>query len=576
MCGILLSAGVRETFHHRLLDSLRKRGPDGLGFWSNGRVHMGHTRLRIIGLHAGADEPLENDDFVLIYNGEIYNFLEIKERLQRETGVMLAQANDAQVLLAAWTVWGEAVLPMMTGFWAFALYDKKRHRVILVRDQLGIKPLYYWRSAEGICAASMLRTVLESVALPRDLDYDALSEYCVYQFTFGDKTFIKQVKKVLPGHLVTVELDTMVVEERCYEAIFDSPEGEMRRVDGAWLEETRALLKECVLDSTISDTPFTSFCSGGIDSSAITRIAAPEMAYHCNFSDSQCNETFFAQQVVKNTPIRLFTVNAQEHFNLVERLTDIVADFDELCIGSVILPLDNLMEQVKRRYKVVLIGTGGDELFGGYVRYQITMGSCNQNSYRDLFRKVDRLADPADRFEMCHRKGDSDIFSFITPGVRDAFRNEFAYCHNGGGLMRTMLRFDARNFLPGLLTIDDRMCGRHSLEGRPSYLHQRLVRHLQQVEAGDFVREGELKKVMKTLVSDVLPDSVVHRPDKMGFTTPVGDFVNRSADQIREQIVNSRFRHLYRLKRVNFTSQTKFSREVFGLLMLDLWLNRYA
>jgi asparagine synthase (glutamine-hydrolysing) len=331
-----------------------------------------------------------------------------------------------------------------------------------------------------------------------------------------------------------------------------------------------------VLDSTISDTSFTTFCSGGIDSSLITRLAGPEITYHCNYSDPDCNETFFAQQVVRGHPERLFVVNAQEDFNLVDRLADIVRDFDELTIGSVILPLDDLLAQVKRRYKVILTGTGGDELFAGYVRYHLTLGECYQDSYRELFNRMSTVQDRAARFEMTHRKGDTSLYAFYEPGVENTFHNAYETCRAGGSDLAAMLRFDRRYFLAGLLNIDDKMGGRHSLESRPSFLHQDLVRHLQRLDPTALLANGDLKPVLRRLAQPTLPKSVTHRSDKMGFTTPIGTFVNKSSGFIREQITNSPFRDLYNLKRMNLTADSKFSREVFGLLMLDLWLNEYA
>jgi asparagine synthase (glutamine-hydrolysing) len=427
-----------------------------------------------------------------------------------------------------------------------------------------------------VCASSLLRTVLDAAEVPRDLDYEALSEYCRYQFTFGDKTFLKGVKKVLPGHYVEIDLATHRVSMHRYEDILAPVEGELHTLTAPWLEETRALLSECVLDSTISDTSFTTFCSGGIDSSLITRLATPDVAYHCNFSDPECNETFFAQQVIDGTGTRLFVVNAQEEFNLVQRLADIVTDFDELTIGSVILPLDDLLAQVKRRYKVILTGTGGDELFAGYVRYQLVLGECFQDSYRALFNRVRQLPTAADRFEATHSKGEVGLYRFYQPAVEQTFRAAFEECRLEGDDLAAMLRFDRRYFLSGLLNIDDKMCGRHSLESRPSFLHQRLVRHVQKLDPRAMLSNGDLKPVARRLAAGTLPRSVTHRTDKMGFTTPIGTFVNQSAGYIREQISNSRFRDLYDLKSMSFHADTKFSREVFGLLMLDLWLNEYG
>jgi asparagine synthase (glutamine-hydrolysing) len=423
--------------------------------------------------------------------------------------------------------------------------------------------------------SSMIRTILDVMEDPVELDYSALSEYVRYQFTFGDKTFVKHLRKVLPGQRVEIDLATFAASASIYEDLF-APRQDLQEVSEAWIEETRDVLIQCALDSTISDTSFTTFCSGGIDSSLITRIVRPEVAYHCNYSDPDCNETFFAQEAVRDTPTRLFVVNATESFNLVQRCAEIVEDFDEPTIGSVILPLDDLLAQVKRRYKVILTGTGGDELFAGYVRYQLALGRCYQDSYRALHASMQKLAGAADRFELAHRKGDTSLYRFYDAGVEGTFREAFDACHTGTDDLGAMLAFDRRYFLQGLLNIDDKMCGRHSLESRPSLLHQRLVRRVCSAQHGVFLNGGQLKPVLRRVASDLLPKAIHRRGDKMGFTTPVGTFVNHSSHLIREQLTASRFRDLYDLKRMNLTAETKYSREVFGLLMLDLWLNRYA
>jgi asparagine synthase (glutamine-hydrolysing) len=456
MCGILIAAGISQPFSHRYLESLRRRGPDEIGFWSNGSVFIGHARLAIIGLDRRSTEPLENETHVIAYNGETYNFLDLKRRLEAEDGPVPA-ANDAEVVLRAWSRWGERVLREMHGFWAFAIYEKQSNKLFLVRDQLGIKPLYYAVTPDGVCVSSMLRTMLEVMPGDRSLDLEALSEYARYQFTFGNKTFLKHIRKVMPGQIVEIDLNSRSVKTRGYEDIFAVPEGDLVQPTAEWVADTRVLLEECAVASTISDTSFTTFCSGGIDSSLITRLTKPEIGYHCNFSDPDCNETFFAQQVVEGTPTRLFVVNAREEFNLVERVADLIDDFDELSIGSVILPLDDVLAQVKRRYKMILIGTGGDELFAGYVRYMLCMGECNQDNYRSLFNRVRKLPRLAERFELCHRKGDFDLYAFYDPAAEENFQAAFEACDPGNNDLKAMLRFDGRYFLPGLLNIDDKL-----------------------------------------------------------------------------------------------------------------------
>ena len=175
---------------------------------------------------------------------------------------------------------------------------------------------------------------------------------------------------------------------------------------------------------------------------------------------------------------RLFTVNAEEDFELVPKLEALVEDFDELTIGSVILPLEDLLAQVKRRYKVILTGTGGDELFAGYVRFMLARGECRQDSYRALFERVIKLEGAAKRFELCHQKGDMGLYRFYDNRAQRSFEEEFEdILETEKNELATMLRFDQRNFLRGLLNIDDKMGGRHSLESRPPFLHQRLLRH---------------------------------------------------------------------------------------------------
>ena len=574
MCGILVTAALNRPFSHRSLKSLRARGPDAVGFWTDERINVGYTRLAIIGLHDRAIEPFENERFVLAFNGEIYNFDAIRRRL--DTHADLTGANDGEVLLHAWERWGPEILTELVGFWAFVVYDKVRQRLFLVRDQLGIKPLYYWISGKKICVSSMIKTIRDTLDESPALNYEAMSEYAAYQFTFSDHTFFEGVKKVRPGHVVEIDVSTGGVSTSSYEDILAPTTEPRQRATAEWIDETWHLLTDCVLESTISDTSFTTLCSGGIDSSLVTRIAAPQLAFHGNYSDPECNETFFARQVVEGTETRLYVVNAREDFNLVDSLKDILTDFDELSVGSVVLPLDDVLAQVKRRHKVVLSGTGGDELFGGYVRYQLAVGECYQDSYKGLFGRMQAVRSIADRFELTHRKGHTDYFRFYDEGVEDTFRKSFEDCKVADDDLHAMLTFDRRYFLPGLLNIDDKMAARHSLECRPSLLHQRLVRHVNQLEPADLFAEQDLKSVLRDVASGVVPKSVVRRVDKMGFTTPIGTFVRRSSEDIREQLTNSPFRELYNFRQLNFSARDKFSREVFGLLMLDLWLNEYA
>ncbi|MBV8842301.1 MAG: asparagine synthase (glutamine-hydrolyzing) [Bryobacterales bacterium] len=578
MCGIL---AIRNgpAVHHRQLASLRRRGPDAIGYWVNADINISHTRLSIIGLDERGSQPVENERHVIAFNGEIYNFEDIRAALGA-CKIRVQGSTDTEVLLHAWTKWGPQALPRLTGFWAFVVYDKQERTLTLVRDQLGIKPLYYWHSPEQTVVSSLLRTVVETASESPDLDYQALSEYVRYQFTFGEKTFFKQVKKVLPGQMVEIHLPTGALKTQCYEDILNPTDQPNEPLTPGAIQRTNELIISCCYKSTISDTSFTTFCSGGMDSSLITAITRPDVAYHCNYKDPECNETFFAKQVIEHIHAnggntRLMTINADEDFDLCARVASIIEDFDEPAIGSVIFPLDDLLSRVKARYKVILTGTGGDELFAGYVRYQLALGECFQDSYRMLFEKMASVKSVAARFEMTHAKGNTDLYAFYDREAENTFREAYQACGSGSELQK-MLMFDRRYFLSGLLNIDDKMCGRHSLESRPSLLHQDLVRHIVRIEPDALLTNKDLKYLLRFAALGYLPESVVRRTDKMGFTTPIGDFVNRNAHRIREQIMDSRFRQFYNLKTTGFHADNKYSREAFGLLMLDTWLNRYV
>jgi asparagine synthase (glutamine-hydrolysing) len=556
-----------------------------MGFWSNADVQMAQTRLSIIGLDERGNQPMENDRHVITFNGEIYNFAEIRDRLSAR-GIRLSGTSDTEVLLHAWTLWGPAILTDLTGFWAFAIYDKTARTLTLVRDQLGIKPIYYLHDGRHTIVSSLIKSVLECMRsgpnpISPEINYDALSEYVRYQFTFGDKTFVRQIRKVEPGHYLTIDLQSGELTDTCYENILAPSSPSPLDLSPEAISHTMSLIERCCWESTISDTSFTTFCSGGIDSSLITAITRPEVAYHCNYSDPTCNETFFAKEVIHSLnqqgyATRLMVVNAQEDFSLPSRVANILEDFDELTIGSVIFPLDDLLERVKARYKVILTGTGGDELFAGYVRYQLALGSCFQDSYRMMFEKMAHVDDVTTRFEMTHSKGNTSLYNFYQPKTLETFRSAYeAGQRDGRGHLEAMLTFDRRYFLGGLLNIDDKMCGRHSLESRPSFLHQNLVRYVVNLDPQALLGNNELKYLLRFAANRHLPESVVRRTDKMGFTTPVGDFINRNAHLIREQIMDSAYRDHYDLKSMNFHAENKFSREVFGLLMLDTWLNKY-
>lgn len=565
MCGFLVTVGLDGAFSHRMLGALRRRGPDGIGFWAMGPVRIAQTRLAIQGLDDRSLAPLESGHHVMAFNGEIYNFLDLARQYS------IPPVSDTHVLLEAWRRFGEGCLKSLEGFWAFATYDSQAKKLHLVRDQFGIRPLYYVQLDGGLIAGSTLGAVRDAMAHAPALDTHALSDYVRYQLTFVDRTFLQGIRRVPPGHVLEYDLNSSALTIRPYEDIWAPGRYGQAVPTDEWVNDARDTLVDACLSATASDVGFATTCSGGIDSSLVTRITQPNLAFHANYADPDCNETQWAKTVVADTDTRLMVINCDEEPDLVTRLESLVEDFDDLAVGSVILPADELFGHVATREKVLLLGTGGDELFGGYVRYQLALGECPQDSYRALFESMSGLSG-RERFERAHCKGDPSIYRFYDHKAARRFNEELG---DHDSLPDAMLAFDRRHFLAGLLTIDDRIAGRHGLEGRPALLHQKFVRRVLELNPAHIAREPA-KGILRRMAEGILPQAVIDRTDKMGFTTPCGTFVNACAHKIREQLAGSRFRDLYDLRRVNLTADTKFSREIFGLSLLDCWLRRYA
>lgn len=562
MCGFLVFAG-RDfgPISHRALGHLRKRGPDGMGFWTGHGAVALHARLAIINPGDRGLQPIRRMTDVLLMNGEIYNWQELKEQGER---------TDSEVLLRVYQDEGLEGLKRLNGFWAFAMI-RQNGSVHLVRDQFGVRPLYYTMFDGTLIAGSTLRSVVMQLPNRPPLNYKAMSEWARYQMVFGSHTFFEGVYRVLPGERVAVSKDGIVSGHQ-YEDIWQTGD---RKPDDDWISEAQELLNDCVNEATTADVPFTSTCSGGLDSSVVTKLTEPGLAYHSNYSGKDFNETQHAKTVVESTTTRLFVHNANEHPDLVARVRDIVQDQDDLSVGSVVLPLDELMGEIGRRYRVTMLGTGGDELFGGYVRLDAAMGIMRDPGYAPTYAKLKRLnlASIEDRYEYLHRKGEHTLFRFFDEQAAVTGFNA-ALSWVSGKPFDSMYRFERTQFLPALLTIDDRIAGRHGVEGRPALLHQAFVRHVAQLAPAE-ISVRPLKDIAREVYAPWLPNSVLTRDDKKGFPTPVGAMVNENSAQLREYVTSSKHRDLFSLANLRWTTENPYDRGLFGLLQLTAWLESF-
>ena len=397
MCGI---SGIVDLKEHRPInqglvremnDSLVHRGPDGEGFHFEPGVGFGHRRLSIIDLEGGK-QPLYNEDetVVVTYNGEIYNFQELAEELQA-IGHVFRTHCDTEVIVHAWEEWGTACLDRFNGMFAFALWDRNQETLFLVRDRVGIKPLYYACLADGqLVFGSELKAVMHNPAVPRDLEATAVEDYFTFGYVPEPSSIYKAVKKLEPGTFLCIERGRPIPEPtRYWDVPLDRQSRPQRSIENV-SAELRENLKASVNRRLVADVPLGAFLSGGIDSSAVVammRELDTESILTCSigFKEKRYDESKFADMVAraKNTDHKSEMVEAAD-YDLLDKLVSL---YDEPYADSSAIPTYRVCELARKHVTVALSGDGGDENYIGYRRYKLF---AMEESLRSLFPRMFR------------------------------------------------------------------------------------------------------------------------------------------------------------------------------------------
>ena len=470
----------------RMTDAVAHRGPDGEGYHLDGPVGLGHRRLAIIDLSDAAIQPLpnENGDLHLIFNGEIYNFAELRAELEAK-GHRFRSQTDSEVILHGYEEWGDDCVDRLNGMFAFALWDKPRRRLFIARDRHGIKPLYWYDRNGLFLFGSEIKSILAHPAVSAEVCYPALHEYFVFQNVFSDLTLFEGVRMLPPG----TTLEVVDGGEPKVTAYWDFPDfGEqldLSEDDAA--EQLADLFVEAVTRQLVADVPVGAYLSGGMDSGSITSVAARELPRMRTFtggfdlsSASGLELNFDERETAELLSNRFKT----EHYEVVLHagdmevvLPELVWHLEDLRVGQS-YPNYYVARLASKFVTVALSGAGGDELFGGYPwRYYHGLDGTSPEDYaQQYYRYWQRLVpdDAADDFyrdEARQRIGDHSTY--------DAFRKVFGERLNG---LRTpedyvdaSLYFEAKTFLHGLLVVDDKLSMAHSLETRVPFLDDALV-----------------------------------------------------------------------------------------------------
>lgn len=629
MCGIAGIVDLEGTrtadraLLERMTDALTHRGPDESGYHIEPGAALGHRRLSIIDLASG-QQPMSDEagEVWLSYNGEIYNFRELRSELEA-AGYAFRTRSDTEVLLRAWQHWGERCVERLRGMFAFAVWDRRRRTLFLARDRLGIKPLFYALLPNGLVLfASELKSLKLWPGLDRALEPEAVEEYFAYGYVPEPRTIYRAVRKLEPGHTLTLVRNEAPADTREYwDVPFDMQNGLSEAAVCAELVER---IREAVDVRLVAEVPLGAFLSGGVDSSAVVAMMAglsedPVNTCSIGFDVRGFDESDYAARIAQSfaTNHHVRQVNPDD-FGLVDALSGL---YDEPYADSSALPTFRVCELARERVTVALSGDGGDETLAGYRRYRLHMaeervrGALPFGLRRAIFGPLGRLYPKADwaprvfrgktTFQALARDSVAAYFhtvSIYNDDLRNAlFSTTFKDELQGYGASEVLRRharraptadplslvqyLDLKTYLPGdILTKVDRASMAHSLEVRVPLLDHPLVEWVSGLQSDLKLRRGEGKYALKKAMEPYLPRDILYRP-KMGFAVPLAKWFRGPLRQrIETAVLGERLndtgyfdaRFLRHLVDAHASGRRDYSALLWTVLMFDAFLAREA
>ncbi len=586
MCGIagiihLDGASVTPPILQKMTDAIAHRGPDGEGHWIEGNVGLGHRRLAILDLTPAGHQPMISMDYryVFSYNGEVYNFRELRSELEA-AGYWFRSKTDSEVVLYALVHWGTAALLRFNGMFALSLWDRKERTLLLARDRYGIKPLYVSHQGNTFSFGSEQKAILAQTNFHRRLDKPALLEYFTFQNIFTDRTLLEDVQLLPAGHHAVLDLKQArpSLKRTCYwDYRFREPD--QHASDDEYREELDRLFKQAVNRQLVTDVELGSYLSGGIDSGSITAIAAKSFPYlktfTCGFDLSSASgiELGFDERTKAEAMSARFKT---EHYEMVLKAGDM-----ERCMPKLARHLEEprvgqsypnyYAAQLARAFvKVVLSGAGGDELFGGYP-WRYYRATVNQ----DFEHYIDQYYDFWQR--MVPNKMLARVFAPVWGDVndvntRDIFRDVFR-SHNNDlqrpeDYINHSLYFEAKTFLHGLFVVEDKLSMAHGLETRVPFMDNDLVEFAMQCPvhlklnnltstvamnentqgnkpARFFQKTKDGKQILRDVMRRYIPEDIANA-EKQGFSAPDSSwFKGESIEFVKHRLLNGDA-HIYK------------------------------
>lgn len=625
MCGIAgklifdRQAEVKQVDIDSMLNTIEHRGPDGRGIYLDHNVGLGHCRLSIIDVQGGS-QPMANEDQTIwiVFNGEIYNFQELRNDLLSR-GHVFRSKTDTEVIIHLYEEHGAECLKYLRGMFAFAIWDSVRRSLFVVRDRVGIKPLYYAYSANALYFASELKAIIADPSIPRDIDLDALRQSFSFYYTPGEGTLFKAIRKLLPGHYFIADRSGFYIAQY-WDLQFTQIRSDRSFEDCT--EELRELLRARVHDHMIADVPVGLLLSGGLDSSAMLSLAAsttrkPINTFTIGFDDEAVvDERPFARLAASRfgSEHHEISIGARDFWSY---LPDYIWHMEEPVCEPPAVALHYVSQLARRKVKVLLSGEGGDEAFAGYPNYpnmlrlnsisklfgpfSKTFGACaaqiGKSAHIDALHRYgsalgssisdcyfSRSSDPTRLFNRL----DSPIF---TPAFLAATQLNASHT-----MHRLLTRMKARPILDQLLYADtklwlpddllvkaDKITMGNSLELRVPLLDHTILEFAASLPAAFKVRGRETKRILKAVFLKELPSEIIFRK-KAGFPVPYNTWLRKelmpeltnilvSGETVRRgYLVSSEISRLLN----SFHTSGRFAKEIFSLLVTELWFQRFA
>lgn len=616
MCGI---AGVVYSDRSRrvspeivkdMCDRIVHRGPDDYGAYVDGPVGIGMRRLSIIDLHTG-HQPICNEDRTvwIVFNGEIYNYRALRERLEKN-GHRFATATDTEVIVHLYEEEGVHCVKSLRGMFAFAIWDLGQELLLLARDRIGIKPLYFCENRDGIVFGSELRALLVVEDITRDLNPQAVAEYFTHLCVPGDLSIYQSVRKLLPGHVLVFQRGRSQITR--YWSLKMAPD--LQVTESEWIEQLQSYFTDAVTSHMVADVPVGAFLSGGVDSGSMVAIMAkystvPVRTFTVGFKTGagQFDETAAARAVATS-------FHTQHHECLLEAdvaalFSRVVGAIDEPFADSSIIPNWLVCQETARHVKVALSGLGGDELFGGYERYLgLDLGEAYLKLPRVLRRtiaallrhwpagdgfsyvgdRVRRFAEASER-PLAERYRSfivafDDVRQILHPDIRSiGIVSRYAKILKGLNPPHPIdlgMLVDFELYLPDdLLRLSDQISMAHSLEIRVPFMDHEFMEFVARIPARYKIHGFQKKYILKKAMAPWLPEGHMNRP-KQGFSIPLAAWLRGSLRSMANDLVQSRRCKespwinqdcLHRMMKEHMSGQANHEVRLWGVLCFLEW-----